>query len=148
MGYNPDENSDGLIGVGDLQGILTLYGSTFESNDSLNITSDFWDVNAPDIDGQDDYFVGIGTDILYLTTNAYDDNEQLFLPSEVGFKTLLILLDFTIGFSSGGQIEFLSEEGGSVSEVVAIDTSYLNGSHALVFIHGHDNKWYFLGIND
>ena len=27
--YNPDENADGLIGVADLQGLLSLYGSEF-----------------------------------------------------------------------------------------------------------------------
>ena len=29
--YNPDENADGLIGVSDLQGLLSLYGSEFSS---------------------------------------------------------------------------------------------------------------------
>lgn len=29
--YNPDENADGLIGVADLQGLLSLYGSEFSS---------------------------------------------------------------------------------------------------------------------
>ena len=29
--YNPDENADGLIGVADLQGLLTAYGSEFSS---------------------------------------------------------------------------------------------------------------------
>ena len=29
--YNPDENGDGLIGVADLQGLLSAYGSEFSS---------------------------------------------------------------------------------------------------------------------
>ena len=29
--YNPDENADGLIGVADLQGLLSAYGSEFSS---------------------------------------------------------------------------------------------------------------------
>ena len=39
MGYNPDENSDGLIGVGDLQGLLALYGSSFNNHDSIVVAS-------------------------------------------------------------------------------------------------------------
>lgn len=39
-GYNPDENADGIIGVSDLAGILSLYGSAFNSEDSVVFVSE------------------------------------------------------------------------------------------------------------
>ena len=40
-GYNPDENADGIIGVSDLAGILSLYGSAFNSE---NCRLCLWDL--------------------------------------------------------------------------------------------------------
>ena len=50
--YNPDENADGLIGVADLQGLLSLYGSEFSSA----ILSDNGNIAVVEV-GNMDYYV-------------------------------------------------------------------------------------------
>ncbi|MDB0025355.1 hypothetical protein N9D95_02305 [Flavobacteriales bacterium] len=49
--YNPDENADGLIGVSDLQGLLSLYGSEFSST----ILSDNGNIAVVEV-GDMDYY--------------------------------------------------------------------------------------------
>ena len=49
--YNPDENADGLIGVSDLQGLLSLYGSEFSSA----ILSDNGNIAVVEV-GEMDYY--------------------------------------------------------------------------------------------
>ena len=49
--YNPDENADGLIGVADLQGLLSAYGSEFSSA----ILSDNGNIAVVEV-GEMDYF--------------------------------------------------------------------------------------------
>ena len=49
--YNPDENADGLIGVADLQGLLSAYGSEFSSA----ILSDNGNIAVVEV-GEMDYY--------------------------------------------------------------------------------------------
>lgn len=145
MGYNPDENSDGLIGVGDLQGLLALYGNTFDSGDSLVVEFDTWDVNLPYGNGEDDYVMNSGIDLLYLSSNLWDDNEQFILPPTTGFRTLMIALTLTECCTIGGEVEFLTNQSNPFSEVISLPSSDLGERSILLFVHGHDGEWYFVG---
>ena len=42
MGYNPDSNSDSFVGIDDLMAVLSLYGTPYDSGDSVEVvTLDF-----------------------------------------------------------------------------------------------------------
>ena len=155
MGYNPDENSDGLIGVADLQGLLALYGNVYDNGDSLNveIVDPFLWVSWQDTGqgGQGSFAVPEGTDVLYidfLHVPVDVFNVNVLLPQETGFKTLLVFWDTwdTVGGSHrlrffdgdpdvfGNTVSICDKPGGNASNATA--------RRSFFFIHGHDGKWY------
>ena len=89
-------------------GTLALYGNTFDNGDSLVVEYDTWDVNLPYGNGEDDYVMNSGVDLLYLSSNLWDDNEQSSYPA-TGFSTLMIALTLTECHSCG-EIEFLTNQ--------------------------------------
>ena len=101
MGYNPDENSDGLIGVGDLQGLLALYGSAFENADSITVATVQLNGDNSCWTSPGQEFILPDADIIYLDVEGYDSGQsglystyncfKMKLPQGVGFKTILVI---------------------------------------------------------
>lgn len=99
MGYNPDVDSDGLIGVEDLMGTLSLFGSVFDNGDSTEIF-------MVDFVGVEDstFVIPEATDICYVEwlpefqIGEYPDcdpdfNEfQLVLPAGNSMKFMMVIV--------------------------------------------------------
>ena len=136
MGYNPDENSDGLIGVGDLQGLLALYGNAFDNGDSLTV------VSTPDNlwqDGLGTFVIPNGTDIVYLNYEVPVawTSAAIELPETTGFSTLMVFTDPILWKN-----HFLSfYYQGDNQETHRYNR---NRSKCFVWIHGHNGKWYLV----
>ena len=93
MGYNPDSNSDGVIGSEDPMGMLALYGLPYETSDSIVVGSVSF-IGAE----YDTLQVPENVDVLYVHSNwaEVDMNQQnvnryLKLPIGSGWKSLVVM---------------------------------------------------------
>ena len=142
MGYNPDANGDSFIGVDDLTGMLSLYGTAFQSGDSL--TTESW-VFPEDNGPYTDIEIPEHIDVLYVHQQE-DQQIKFFMPLGTGYKVLQV---------------FLSCEGFYQWEVEFYNTPYNNGDYdggtymfdgsqqvrsksprLLTFIRGINGVWY------
>ena len=102
MGYNPDENSDGLIGVADLQGLLALYGQPFNNADSLNIV--LLGGNGEVL--PDTIFVDENADLVYITQQNALSFTHIVLPEGDDWKVCLFILN-VVGDNYGWDGKFI-----------------------------------------
>jgi len=147
MGYNPDENGDALIGVNDLQGLLSLYGQPFDNGDSVVVTT----LTFPD-DYGDDYaengqvpvlYIEEDTDFLYI--HQTEDQEVFFyLPQGPGFKVLQVFISTEI--ENFATMFFLTNESASFAYGSGFHVQPYQPLH-MAFIRGHNGTWYQDGRN-
>jgi hypothetical protein len=134
MAYNPDENSDGLINVNDLQGLLSLYGNNFNNSDSTII--EFIDFGADCLEYYDDIAINENVDLLYVRTGigSCGTEPSLILPQGDSFKTLVVFAN-QYGPVFGSRID------------IPPYGQIILGDHAKykVLVRGHDGNWYVNG---
>ena len=128
MGYNPDSNFDGGIGSEDLMGMLSLFGSPFNSGDSLVVEYSIIEENADGI--LDTLFVSEDVDIIYLSTSDYTSGPiNVILPQGNGWKSLMLLY----------------EAANSDIVITDYDNNYIGQFYyrgwVLIF-RGHNGVWY------
>ena len=149
MGYNPDENSDGLIGAGDLHGLLALYGNNFDNGDSTAIEHMTFSFEDQALGGsgyslsQDGCClrsISESTDIVYLHNVDFCDNIFVELPVADSFKTLLVLCSTDVPCFS----QFQFYESGFEK---ALCNPATNNSEYFIFLRGHNGKWYRPEVN-
>ena len=143
LGYNPDENADGLIGVGDLQGLLALYGNAFDNGDSTEIETITFSAEDQAIGGSG-YSLGSdgcclrsiseSSDIVYLHSSDYADDLFIELPAAESFKTLLVLCSTDVYYA-----RFLFHDNGLQMGMCNPPTNY---PRYFIFIRGHNGRWY------
>ena len=103
MGYNPDANSDGFIGVDDVLETLVLFGNAFDNGDSTVVATVQL---SGDNQGWPNNLLGEelilpNADVIYLDVMGYDTGQpglystynvfKMKLPEGTGFKTLLVI---------------------------------------------------------
>ena len=152
MGYNPDVNGDELIGVDDLMGTLSLYGSSFESDDSLTVVSYTFPDEYPipltpkEIANGAYAQVEIDETVDFLYVHQTEDRQTHFwLPQGEGFKVLQLFLSLE-GFNNWPIRVFLTESPNSDmtgSEIYL----YENNPVTLTLIRGHNGVWYQYGVS-
>ena len=152
MGYNPDVDGDEVIGVNDLMGTLSLYGSLFDNGDSLNVTS--WtfpqDYPIPPTEEEDAFGMVVNvdipenTDILYVHQTV-DRMVMFHLPQGEGFKVLQLFLSCE-GFYQWGSNILLNESPLSEAWGNTIDVNSNRPMH-LILIRGHNGIWYESGFS-
>ena len=144
MGYNPDENSDGLIGAGDLQGLLALYGNTFDNGDSTAIEYMTFSVEDQALGGSGYTLSADGcclrsisesTDIVYLHKTNYCGSMFIELPIDDTFKTLLILCSSDTTCTTNFQFY----ENGTER---AVCNPLPNHPEYFILVRGHNGLWY------
>ena len=142
MGYNPDENLDGLIGAGDLQGLLALYGNTFDNEDSLEIgffelPEDFEDFDEQNVTSPSTLHIEESIDLVYLVQNDYG-YAYLQLPSGDTWKVLQVFI--RVEEISNTTFQFVGDTG-----PVGPNWSYVfeDVPRFFTLIRGHDGHWYF-----
>ena len=149
MGYNPDENSDGLIGVGDLQGLLALYGNAFDNGDSTEIETITFSTEDQALGGsgyslsQDGCClrsVSESTDIVYLHNSDFCGVIFVELPVADSFKTLLVLCSTDAPCYS--QFQFYES---GIEKALCNPTP--NYPEYFIFLRGHNGKWYRPEVN-
>ena len=93
MGYNPDSNNDAFVGIDDLMAVLSLYGTPYDSGDSVEVvTLDFTGFENDTLSAPE------AADIVYLfsgdSLTQYHDRYVL-LPSSQSWNSIVFF-----GFSS------------------------------------------------
>ena len=148
MGYNPDANSDGFIGVDDVLETLVLFGNAFENGDSLVVTSWSFPDDYPtpltleeELSGDPvTVFIPEATDLLYIDQTV-DKKVEFYLPEGEGFHVLQVF--FSCDGFNNWPVDFLVEYGA--------DYRLLTGGHQYIycdrprtftFIRGYDGRWY------
>ena len=153
MGYNPDVNGDELIGVEDLMGTLSLYGSEFDNGDSLIISSWTFPMDYPipptaeeDASGSPvNVLIPEEIDILYVHQTV-DRFVYFHLPDGEGFKVLQLFLSCE-GFEQWPVNVYLDSDN-PVTEAYqqTANIHYARPQH-LLFIRGHNGIWYGEDVN-
>ena len=103
MGYNPDENADGLIGVSDLAGLLALYGNPFDNSDSTVVEY----LEFPELNGEaDTVFISENADIIYVSSANHQGLQAVVLPAGNSWKTIVAICYMTDPLYSGAATGF------------------------------------------
>ena len=143
MNYNPDSNSDDFIGSEDLVGLLSLYGTPFDSGDSLNVVT-------LDFTGQefDTLQIPSSADIVYLLSGGQtgQPSERYYLlpPQIPAHKSLLVIpVNNFEGFADWCNFHALteSEEWGTYELYsLSIESTIMN-SQMGIFVRDHFGNW-------
>ena len=152
MGYNPDVNGDELIGVEDLMGTLSLYGSEFDNGDSLMVSS--WtfpeDYPIPPTAEQDasgipvDVDIPENIDVLYVHQTV-DRMVNFHLPEGDGFKVFQMFLSCENFYQWDVRI-MLTESSLSMAWGAPFVVKEARPK-SFILIRGHNGVWYESGFS-
>ena len=127
--YNPDSNSDNLVGIDDLMGLLSLFGGDFLPS---------YEIEKQVCAGPDTCFVNESTNWLEFTP-VYpvipNHKNVIVLPINMSWKKLFVATQM---WTAGQIIKFQFDS--ESRDITPVD---LNGKTAITFIRDDNGQWWF-----